>query len=350
MSIRQAFQLQADACRELGSPFMARLLTALPPVLQQGGEVADVVLIWPGDATYRGDSVPLRLAGGLHALVLTNQSDVLKSVYPPKPEVSDETFSAALSSALVAHSDFLLDWLTSPPQTNEPARAAILVAAGRLITHRFGLPLRLLELGASAGLNLRWDRVTLKLDGNRFGPQDAGLTLSPGWTGPLPTGKDIVVASRAGVDINPLDATDAADQLRLMSYLWPDQPDRLRRMKQALELAVTCPAKITKADAIDWLEKQLSKTITGATTVIYHTIAWQYFPAEVQARGKILIEQAGAKSAEDAPLIWLSMEADDNTPGAAISMRLWPGDTSVDLGRADFHGRWLDWCAPSLSE
>jgi hypothetical protein len=40
------------------------------------------------------------------------------------------------------------------------------------------------------------------------------------------------------------------------------------------------------------------------------------------------------------------MEDDGKTPGAGLTLRLWPGDVTLDLGRADFHGRWLDWRSP----
>jgi hypothetical protein len=81
--------------------------------------------------------------------------------------------------------------------------------------------------------------------------------------------------------------------------------------------------------------------------LIYHTIAWQYFPAEVQTRGRKMIEDAGSKATGSAPLAWLSCEADDLGNGAAITLRLWPGDLTFQLGRADFHGRWVDWADPT---
>ncbi|MFD2853815.1 DUF2332 family protein [Seohaeicola zhoushanensis] len=59
--------------------------------------------------------------------------------------------------------------------------------------------------------------------------------------------------------------------------------------------------------------------------LIYHTIAWQYFPAEKQAEGTALIEAAGAGATASRPLAWLGLEADGGTEGAAITLRLWPG-------------------------
>lgn len=101
-------------------------------------------------------------------------------------------------------------------------------------------------------------------------------------------------------------------------------------------------ATVTKADAIEWLAGQLDHR-DGQLHLIYHTIAWQYFPTDLQARGTALIEAAGADATPTSPLAWFSMEADGQSPGAAMILRIWPGDITVDLGRVDFHGRWINW-------
>jgi hypothetical protein len=69
-AVRDAFLAQAVHCRDLGSPFTARLVTLAAERLAPGGRVADRVLDWPGDPSHRADAVPLRFAGALHALVL----------------------------------------------------------------------------------------------------------------------------------------------------------------------------------------------------------------------------------------------------------------------------------------
>lgn len=77
--------------------------------------------------------------------------------------------------------------------------------------------------------------------------------------------------------------------------------------------------------------------------MIFHTIAWQYFPADTEARGTALIETAGQKATVRSPLAWVGMEGDGSAPGAALTVRLWPGDIRARLGRIDFHGRWVNW-------
>ena len=99
-----------------------------------------------------------------------------------------------------------------------------------------------------------------------------------------------------------------------------------------------------QGDAVDWLAPRLDAAPDGHVHLIYHTVAWQYFPPDRQALGRRLIEAAGARATEHRPLAWLALENDGGEgPGAALTLRLWPGDLHFALGRADFHGRWINW-------
>lgn len=344
-----AFEDQAKSCAALGSAFTARLLRAAALALDRKQPVGARVLGWTGDPSSAADSVPLRLAAALHALVLSGRAAKLAAFYPPNPAPTDTDLKAALADILSTETDFVLSWLTSPPQTNETGRSAALLPAAMLIHARFGLPLRLLELGTSAGLNLRWDHVALATRLGHVGPAEAALTLKPDWIGRLPETLPFSIASREGVDLNPVDPSAPADRLRLLSYVWPDQPDRLDRMRAALDLATEVPAVIAAGDAAAWLEQKLKTPAPGQTSVVFHTIAWQYFPAKTQQACRDSIARAGEGASDRAPLVWLSMEADDKAEGAALNMRLWPGDVAMTLGRADFHGRWINW-EPHLSD
>ena len=154
---------------------------------------------------------------------------------------------------------------------------------------------------------------------------------------------EAIIESRAGCDINPLDPTDDNDALRLQAYVWPDQADRFARLNGALKLARANPVAVEKIDAIEWLKRELAGPVSDVCTVIYSTIAWQYLPEQARVEGEQIIRDAGSRAAADAPLAWLRFEADGETPGAAISLILWPGGKTRSLGRADYHGRWLDW-------
>ncbi|MBA3911069.1 MAG: DUF2332 domain-containing protein [Rhodobacter sp.] len=339
--VRDAFRQQATACAALGSPLMGRLMAGLADRLQPGNPVSDQVLGWQGDPSTRADSVPLRLAGGFHALILTGADPQLAAAYAdPTADIT-----GAAMAAIDRHPDFLLDWLKSPPQTNEVRRSAVLIAAAHWLTARVGLPLVLSELGASAGLNLLWDNYGLQVEGKRFGPDTPALSLSPDWTGNRPPNVLPQVIGRAGVDLNPLDAQ--ADRLRLLAYLWADQPDRLTRTGAALDLALQMRPTVDRGDAAEWLERRLQTSHPGALHLVFHTVAWQYFPPETATRALAALSGAGANATPDAPLARLGMEADSDTRGAALTLTLWPGGTVIPLGRADFHGRWVDWTAPA---
>jgi hypothetical protein len=283
--------------------------------------------------------VPLRLCGALHALRL-NGDPALMLAYPPH-DVSDDALWRAACTALIDHAAFVDRFIDSAPQTNEVRRAGGLIAAAHWLHARHPLPFRITELGASGGLNLMFDRFALALPGATLGPADPALTLTPDWTGAQPPASAPAVVDRMGVDLNPLDPAHPDDALRLQAYLWADQPHRLDLTRAAMTVA---SAPVIRADAIDGLTPRLQH-VPGQLHLIYHTIAWQYFPADRQALGRARIEAAGATATADTPLAWLGMEADGQDPGAALTVRLWPGDMTVQLARMDFHGRWIDWTA-----
>jgi len=345
MNLADAFHDQARSNRALGSPFTARVLSLLADKLAPGTPVIDRMLAWQGDVSNRGASLPLRLLGGLHALVLTGACAPLVACYPPQDRRDDAALSAALDVALADHGETLMRWLDTPPQTNEVRRAAVMIAAARWLSARFEIAdFVLSELGASAGLNLMWDKFRLDLACGVFGPRASSVRLDPDWRGPCPPSAAVPrVIDRRGVDLAPLDPHDPADALRLTSYLWPDQTHRMERARAAMALA---EAKVDTGDAADWLARRLARAHPGAIHLVTHTVAWQYFPPETHQGCLDALEAAGAKARADAPLARLSMEGDARKgEGAAIELTLWPGGELVRLGRIDFHGRWVDWQA-----
>lgn len=338
--IADAFLAQAGHCANLDSPFLARLCTLFSARDWPDGPVRDRIFSWPGDPSHRADSVPLRLCGALHALRLKGDP-ALMLAYPPH-DVSDDDLWRAVSLALIDHAAFIDRFIDGPPQTNEVRRAGGLIAAAHWLHARHPLPFRITELGASGGLNLMFDCFALALPGVTLGPAAPALTLTPDWTGTLPPVSPPQILDRLGVDLNPLDPAHPHDALRLQAYLWADQPYRLDLTRAAMAVA---RAPVVRADAIDGVIPRLPH-VPGQLHLIYHTIAWQYFPADRQALGRARIEAAGAVATADTPLAWLGMEADaSDAPGAALTLRLWPGDATVALARMDFHGRWIRWTA-----
>ncbi len=341
--IRQTFALQAEACEALGSGFTASLCRRLGAHLSLDNAVGRLVLEWQGDPSPSADSIPLRLCGGLHALVLSGRDSSLVEHYPPHGEIAPDW--SLIEIALTAHESFLLDWMTSPPQTNEVGRSGVVWPAMMQIANETGLPPRLLEVGASAGLNLQMDRFAYRFGGAEAGMPNSKVHIAPEMRGGPVTANEAAIASRAGCDINPLHPMNDDDALRLRAYVWPDQADRLARLEGALSLACENPVRVEKVDAVDWLRRELSTQMHDVCTVIYSTIAWQYLPEAARDAGAEVIAEAGGRADRDCPIAWLRFEVDSRSPGAGITLQMWPGGRMRDLGRADFHGRWLDWQA-----
>lgn len=310
--------------------------------LNDGSEIGHAILGWTGNPNSNADAVPLRLAGGLHRLVLSGGAPDLAAHYPPNT-VSDDAIWSAVEDAMRDHAATLLAVLQSPPQTNEVRRSIALIPAFHLIAAETCLPLVLSELGASAGLNLLNDRFRLVAGDTGYGPPEATVALRPEWSGHTPTPLDVEIADRAGVDLRPIDLAEPAERLRLLSYLWADQSDRIVLTRAAMALAAERPPPVAQSDAIDWLNTRLPAQPDGTVHVVYHTIAWQYFPADLQARGAAMLNDAGSRATASRPLAHLSMEADAHAKGAALTLRIWPGGELRQLARVDFHGRWIDW-------
>jgi hypothetical protein len=341
--VRQAFREQVVAGERLGSPFTSRLGRLMLAHLDRSTPVGQRILSWDGDPGTRGDILPTRLAGALHALVIDGKDDRLKAAYPPN-EVSDETLWSAISDAFKTHAAFILERLNFAPQTNEVRRSSALLPGFLTIADHFRKPLILSEFGASMGLNLNWHRYSYDLGGFLWGDPASPVQLKPDWTGPPPPDAAIEVLEAAGCDLNPLDANSPEDRLRLLSYIWADQPDRVERTRAALDIATQHPPKVVKGDALAWLRDERLKTLPpGCVHVVFHSIAWQYLPPQARAAGEAIIEEAGSKATADAPLARLQMEMIDDPNAATLSLQVWPRGEKRELGRVDPHGRWVKW-------
>ncbi len=344
-TLQAAFKLQSKACANLDSPFMERLCGLLADNLPLDGPVWEKVRGWEGDVSPYGDSVPLRLAGALHGLKRTGRQPSLTAVYPPHDKnVSDQALLAAIDAAVREEADYILERLQSAPQTNEVRRAGMLLPGFFEIAKRTGLKeLVTSELGASAGLNLYWDHFSYQFGDVAWRAREADVMLTPEVEGTLPDPAALIVRSRAACDLNPVDIQQAAEREKLISYLWPDQSERIQKTEAAITFAASQGDQIVRSDAVDWLKDRLSVCHEGAVHVVYHTIAWQYFPEEKQQEGEAALQAAGQKATASAPLAWLRLEADADKPGAALNLTLWPDGETQMLARGDFHGRWIKW-------
>jgi hypothetical protein len=299
------------------------------------------VLDWPGNADAFSDAVPIRLAGGLHALVRRGEAPGLAACYPPNPLPDDEALWAALAPALAETG--LETCLEDAPQTNEVGRSAVLMSGLLAIAESFQQPVELLELGASAGLNLLLDRYGYDLGGVGAGNLASPLRLTPEWKGAPPPAARVVVARRQGVDLHPLDVGRDGD--RLLAFVWPDQPRRLAQLESALAIAAEDPPVVETGEAADWLETRLADAqAAGVTRVVLHSIAFQYFPESTKARIEAGMESAGSAATFAAPLAWLRYEYDPADGRITLRLRTWPGEDRL-LAECHPHGSSVEWLA-----
>ncbi|GLQ96316.1 DUF2332 domain-containing protein [Dyella mobilis] len=349
-AVCDAFARQARYCDEHGSPFTARLLRGLTQVMREGEPALQAVASWHGEPML--DALPLRVAGALHALVLEGCAPELTRHYPGGGEGLDETaLSRVAVAALKAYPQVLADYLASPPQTNEVGRAAVLVGGFMTIAAHTQLPLRTLELGASAGLNLRWNGYRYRFGDSVIGEVSSPLELTPAWHGDLPPPAWPVVATSAACDQFPVDISDAAQRQRLRSYVWADQSLRLQQLDAALSAACRQPPLVEQVDAAAWIERQLHESLPeGVATVVYHTIFWTYLNADAQERIARAICTAGRVATAAAPLAWLRFEIGDFRNHPRLLLSVWPGPQDIHLADAQAHGNEIFWHGAAVDE
>ncbi len=277
--------------------------------------------------------------------MLCDADPELAAVYPPTNASQEDLFDA-VAAAITRQDVPVARFLRSPPQTNEAARSAVLLPGFLRLAQDHPMPLVLSELGSSAGLNQNWHRFRYDYGSWAWGDPSSPVRIRCDWPGPPGNYlQKVDVRASRGCDIATFPIDRGADRMKLRSYVWPDQPARHQRLNGALRIAADHPPKVDRARACDWIGKRLAERKQGRLHVIFHTIMWQYMPAEEQLWVEDLIREAGARASRDAPLAWLRLETDGDPDGAALHVTTWsglPDDGKTRLlARADFHGRWI---------
>ena len=283
--------------------------------------------------------MPLRLFAAVHFLVLSG-------VAPDALSGRFEDFAAALAE----HEDALRARLeTHGVQTNEVQRCTMLLPTFLAAGGETGLPLELIELGPSAGLNLLVDRYRYRYANGSYGSADAllELTVAEG-DGRVPAAlleHELVVRRRRGIDLAPVDATSADGYLLLRSFVWPGLDERVRRLDAAVETLRRAPEQpeLIAGDYTAVLPALLADRPADALTVVFETFSTIYLP-EVAARQ--LDEALESAAADGRPLAWVSVRRWELGAGRdaafELELRVWPGAAHV-VARVDPHGNTLDW-------
>ena len=333
---------QAEQCGLHGSPLTQALLRGAADDLAAGGVVAD--LLAPHADAPAGSVVSLRLAGALHRLVLERQAPELALHYPSVGGTAPAAgVWPAAERACREHADRLAPLLERTVQTYEVGRAAALYGALSMLPG----PVRLLEIGSSGGLLLQADRYAYGLaDGTVRGDPGSPVRLVRPWEGALPPDVAPEVVARFGCDPSPIDPATTEGRLTLTSYVWADQVGRLERLRGGLDVAARHPGSVEQAGALDFLTRRLVDLPAGVTTVVWHSVVWQYVDPAERVAVDALLAAVGAAATEAAPLARISLEPERVAAGDfvfRVHVQRWPTGERVHVADALGHGPPVRW-------
>jgi hypothetical protein len=346
----QAFDRQIGWCSQ-PSPFGARVLTRSRHWLAAHDEALTAVAAVADDPLV--GAVALRWLSGLHHLALLGRAPWAGLWSPAGPAADDAALDDAIESAWCTQRAHMQAALAGPPQTNEVQRSAALLPGLLHIAAQTQRPLALAEIGSSAGLNLWCDQHRYRFDAATaeeawvWGDPAAALGLQCDWTGGRPSLAPLDIRHRAGCDALPVDLLQPGQDLRLASFIWPDQPERLARLRAAVGVARQCMAqqgvRVQRALAADFVRTQLERRPEGVAWVLMHSVVWQYIDAGEQADIQARMQAAGAAATAASPLAWLRFEPPQADLRVELRCRLWPGGQDTLLAVCHPHGNWAQW-------
>jgi hypothetical protein len=236
--------------------------------------------------------------------------------------------------------------LTHSTQTNEAARCATLLP---VLAH-LPQPLALLEVGASAGLCLQPDRYAYDYgEGRVLRPQgsDDALVLpcEVNADTPVPTQLPDVVW-RAGLDLNPIDVNDRAQCAWLEALVWPEQHERLARLRAAIAIARKDPPRLVRGNLLDDLAPLAAEAPKQATLVIFHSAVLAYvWPQDERERF--------ARSVSAMNAVWVCNETSQVFPWIGAKTKKPPAPNfllavnGAPVAWTDHHGRSAHWLLPT---
>lgn len=313
-----------------------------------------------------GQRIPVLLLAAVHDLLLSGLDHPLAACYPT---VVDEPTGVPHEAAdrfvdlCRRHEDLVVALVSSrSTQTNEIGRSAALRPALVHLARRHG-PLGLVEVGASAGLNLWFDRyrVDYELAGTTLsaGPDSSTVRLRCGLVdhADLPLAPDPELASRIGLDRSPVDLADPIQDRWLLACTWPDELERFHRLQAAITLARTEPCPVVRGDAVDDLAQFVLAVPADAHPVVFHSWVLSYLGEDRQRTFAAEVARLGRLR----PLSYVWMESRDLVPGLPAPGGAAERDgatevvliehggqeaTPVRLAEMHPHGRWLHWQSP----
>ncbi|MFO0696614.1 MAG: DUF2332 domain-containing protein [Polyangiales bacterium] len=305
-----------------------------------------------------GQARPVLLFAAVHELLLAGIAHPLARSYPSVGGAVDLDAAPALFLDFCrVHREAVRERIaTRTVQTNEVARAAYLYA-GLLETVGEG-PIHLVEIGPSAGLLLLLDRYGYDFGEGIVGERTSGLVLRPTLLADArpSTGRTLPkIASRVGLDLEPVDVRDEGATRWLRACLFADELERLARFDAAVAIArANEPLRFVVGDACETLPGVIEALPEGGELVLMHTWALTYLDRPMRARFLATLEAMaavrpftllGAEPPGVARALGFEGELD---AGSAYLTRLRFGAAGRDatlLARVHPHGATIAWLA-----
>ncbi len=277
------------------APRSAVILANLASDVDSDGPVGRILLEHPAAGT---PLFGIRALAGLNHALLGGAAPDLDALVKGDNNVNDGEIWAVARSAFLANAEQVVAALDRPVQQHLPQRAHLLLRGLAMLQ---APRVRLLEIGACAGLNLRLDQYAWTGPDWTWGDPHSPVELTG--SGPAPGAIEIV--DRAGCDLDPRDPASDADVQILRSFIPPEHDEDLVKIDEALALARRSGMKIATGSAADWLSETLERPAPdGVVTVVWHSLVWLYLDEAEQ----LMVESVLASAARRGPLARISFE------------------------------------------
>lgn len=337
-TISEELAWMGEVCAKMGSPFFGALLRHAANAYD-----SDAVLRGLLDRHAFRSRLALRLGGAAHYRALRAQAPQIAAHYPSTGGDGDAraAWSAVLDD-IHANTPVYDRLFERHVQTNEVARSMPVLGAMLAFSQQIRMPLRVFEIGSSAGLLLNFDRYHYAGDGWTWGDAGSPVHLRNRTESGTPAALDapLEIAQRFGCDLHPLDAADPQHADTLLSFVWPDQHERFERLRAALAVARAHPLTIAAGDGIAW-SRERAQPVRGAATVLLHTVITEHMTASERASLRETVDDLAARANESAPFAWISMEAAEKAYHTRLTR--WPGEIETLVAASDGHAQNLRW-------
>ena len=347
--VRAGCQWQLELCRNDGTATYVALLTELIERLGADDTVTEL-LVADGQDPIRS-ALCLRLFGAVNRIAMTQSADWISAYYPILGGRTDTVrVVPAFFDFLSANLDAVREQMGIAVQTNEVGRAAPLSAAMNHVALTTNQPLRLLEVGASGGLNLLMDHFRVAGGDQSWGPPGSAVRLTGHFASGNPRAAVLTITERRGCDINPIDVYDPSAAAFLRSFVWPEHVERARRLDAALGIARSVPrVRVDAAGACSWVAEHTADPQSGRTTVVFHSIVLPYLDPGERDRFTRLVRARGEAADPDRPFAWVALEPTDADPSVVhLTCEQWPANRRELLATTTPHGTNVRWAPRDL--